>query len=117
MLPKTLQYSGSMPAAGTIVAEVIVVSFSDRLARLAQSAASAGATPTASEVSRTSVNAANLAPGLACLAAEWETQLKAPWRRSREFMTILPLLMSPGRTDPRVPVWKERYLKSLRFVT
>ncbi len=70
MLPKTLQYSGSMPAAGTIVAEVIVVSFSARPARLAQSAASAGATPTASEVSRTSVNAANLAPGLACLTAE-----------------------------------------------
>src|ERR1700751_1232445 len=43
MLPKTLQYSGTGPLAGTIVAAVILVSFSAMPVRPGQSAAAPGA--------------------------------------------------------------------------
>jgi len=78
-----------MPASGTSVAEIIVVSFKARLVRLAQSAAAAEAALRASEVSRTSEFAARMKPSLECATKNWEANLNAAWHRARVFMTFL----------------------------
>src|SRR5579864_204648 len=65
MLPKTLQYSGTRPTAGTSVTDVIVVSFNTRLAKLLQSAADVRVGSNANSVSTAAASTASV-PHLPC---------------------------------------------------
>src|ERR1700719_104222 len=62
MLPKTLQYSGTRPTAGTTVADVMVVSFNTILAKPPQSAADVRVGSSANSASTAAASTASVPP-------------------------------------------------------